>query len=120
MFKRTIIASAVLLATSTAWAASTGNQAEVTQAQFSSGNLAYIQQVEESTANKAAIYQQGNDNLASTEQRNTGASTADIKQAGGKNEGEVLQQGVTNKSTATIDSNGAAEQGLDYPAVLQW
>ena len=62
MFKRTIIASAVLLATSSVWAASTGNQATVTQAQV--GNTATIYQVVASIDNKAGIDQDGNANMA--------------------------------------------------------
>jgi len=99
MFKRTIIASAVLLATSTAWAASTGNQATVNQAQ--SGNTATIYQVVASTDNKASIDQDGNGNRAVTTQKNTGQSDADTRQVGDSNEGYILQQGDTNLSKAS-------------------
>ncbi|MFM5014487.1 hypothetical protein ACEUB2_17825 [Aeromonas veronii] len=89
MFKRTIIASAVLLATSTAWAASTGNQATVNQAQ--SGNTATINQVVGSVDNKANIDQAGNNNTAVTTQKNTGQSDADTRQVGDSNKGYILQ-----------------------------
>ena len=77
MFKRTIIASAVLLATSSVWAASTGNQATVTQAQ--AGNTTTIYQVVASVDNKASIDQDGNANTAVTTQKNTGESEAQTR-----------------------------------------
>ena len=60
MFKRTIIASAVLLATSSVWAASANNQATV--AQTGNNNLATVEQIVAQlaepavTANTASSY----------------------------------------------------------------
>ena len=62
MFKRTIIASAVLLATSSVWAASANNQATV--AQTGNNNLATVEQIDNSNHNQASISQIGADNEA--------------------------------------------------------